>query len=81
LFVALYAIISALFTSITVFLPNYSSGNTKTNSIQPVWHLFASGLAFFVLGPGDPGKQMIACEQTRLRAFVLVGCVTKVSLD
>jgi len=38
-----------------VFLPNYSSGNIKTNSIQPVsaffeaiWHFFASGLAFFV---------------------------------
>jgi len=24
-----------LFTSITVFLPNYSSGNIKTKSIQP----------------------------------------------
>jgi len=35
-YVALYAIISALFTSTTVFLPNYSSGNIKTNSIPPV---------------------------------------------
>jgi len=26
-------------------------------------------------------EQMIVCEQTRLRAFVLVGCFTKVSLD
>ena len=26
------------------------------------------------------GKQMIACEQTMLRAFVFVGCFTKVSL-
>jgi len=50
--------ISALFTSTTVFLPNYSSGNIKTNSIQPVsaclaffeamWHFFASGFAVFV---------------------------------
>jgi len=24
---------------------------------------------------------MIVCEQTRLRAFVLVGCSTKVSVD
>jgi len=41
-----------------VFLPNYSSGNIKTNSIKPVsaclavfeaiWHFFTSGLAFFV---------------------------------
>jgi len=41
-----------------VFLPNYSYGNIKTNSIQPVstclaffeaiWHIFESGLAFFV---------------------------------
>jgi len=41
-----------------VFLPNYSSGNVKTNSIRPVlaglaffeavWHFFTSGLAFFV---------------------------------
>jgi len=41
-----------------VFLPNYSSGNIETNRIQPVsaclaffeaiWHLFTSGLAFFV---------------------------------
>jgi len=41
-----------------VFLPNYSSGNIKTNSIQPVsaclaffeaiWQFFASGLTFFV---------------------------------
>jgi len=48
----------ALFTSTTVFLLNYSSGNIKTNSIQPVsaclaffeaiWYFFASGLAFFV---------------------------------
>jgi len=58
LFVALYAIISAFFTSTIVFLPNYSSGNIKTNSIQPIsaclaiveatWHFFVSGLAFFV---------------------------------
>jgi len=58
LFVALYAIINALFTSTAVFLPSYSSGNVKTNSIQPVsvclaffeaiWHFFTSGLAFFV---------------------------------
>jgi len=50
--------ISALFTSTTMFLTNYSSGNIKTNSIQPVsaclaffeaiWHFFTSGLAFFV---------------------------------
>jgi len=26
------------------------------------------------------GKQMIVCEQTRLRAFVLAGCFIKVSL-
>jgi len=26
------------------------------------------------------GKQMIVCEQTRLRAFVLVGCFTEVCL-
>ena len=41
-----------------MFLPNYSSGNIKTNSIQPVlarlaffeaiWHFFASGLAYFI---------------------------------
>jgi len=41
-----------------VFLPNYSSGNIKTNSIQPIsaclaffeaiWHFFVSGLAFSV---------------------------------
>jgi len=37
LFVALYAIIKALFTSTTVFLPNYSSGNVKTDSIRPVF--------------------------------------------
>jgi len=36
LFVASYAIISALFMSTTVFLPNYLPGNIKTNSIQPV---------------------------------------------
>jgi len=58
LFVASYAVISNLFTSTTVFLLNYSSGNIKTNSIQPVsvclaffeaiWHFFASGLAFIV---------------------------------
>jgi len=56
--VALYATISALFTSTAVFMSNYSSGNIKTNSIQHVsaclaffeaiWHFFASGLAFFV---------------------------------
>jgi len=49
---------STLFTSTTVFLANYSSGNIKTNNIQPVsaclaflemiWHFFTSGLAFFV---------------------------------
>jgi len=27
------------------------------------------------------GKQMIVCEQTRFRTFLLVGCSTKVSLD
>ena len=53
-----YAIMSTLFTSTTVFLANYSSGNIKTNSIrlfQLVWHslkwfgiFFTSGLAFFV---------------------------------
>jgi len=58
LFVALYAIISALFTGTTVFFPNYSSGYVKTNSIWPVsvclaffeaiWHFFTSGLAFIV---------------------------------
>jgi len=57
LFVALYAIISRLVTCATVFLPNYLSGDIKTNSIQPVlaclaffegiWHFFTSGLAFF----------------------------------
>jgi len=41
-----------------VFLPNYSSGNIKTNRIQSVstclaffdaiWHFFTSGLAFFI---------------------------------
>jgi len=41
-----------------VFLPNYSSGNIKTNSISPVsaclaffeaiWHFFTSCLTFFV---------------------------------
>jgi len=64
LFIALYGIISALFTSITVFLPNYSSGNIKTNSIQPVsaclafyeasWHFFASGLAFLFTWTWQP---------------------------
>jgi len=44
--------------STTVFLPNYLSGNIKTNSVQPVstclkffeaiWHFFRSGVAFFV---------------------------------
>jgi len=43
LFVALYAIFSALFTSTTAFLPNYSSGSISTNSIQPV----SACLAFF----------------------------------
>jgi len=36
LFVAFYAVISALFTSTAIFLLNYSSGNIKTNSMQPV---------------------------------------------
>ena len=41
-----------------MFLPNYSSGNVKTNSLRPnsaclpffeaIWHFFTSGLAFFV---------------------------------
>jgi len=53
-----YAIMSTLFTSTTVFLANYSSGNIKANSIQPVsaclaffemiWHFFTSRMAFFV---------------------------------
>ena len=38
-----YAIMSTLFTSTTVLLANYSSGNIKTNSIQPV----SACLAFF----------------------------------
>jgi len=38
----LYAIISVLFIT-NVFLPNYSSGNIKTNSIQPV----SAYLSFF----------------------------------
>jgi len=63
LFVALYAIISALFMSTAVFLPNYSSENVKTSSIRPVSACFSifeaisnfvtSCLAFFVhLDPG-----------------------------
>jgi len=58
LLVALNAIVNAFFTSTIVFLPNYLSGNIKTNSIQPIsaclvfseaiWHFFVSGLAFFV---------------------------------
>jgi len=63
-FVALYAIISALVTSTTVFLPKCLSGDIKINSIQPVsaclaffeaiWHFLTSCLAFFSLGPGNP---------------------------
>jgi len=58
LFVALYAVISAVFISTTVSLSNYLTGNMKTNSIQRVsaclaffeaiWQFFASGSAFFV---------------------------------
>jgi len=39
----LWCDISTLFMSTTVFLPNYSSDNTNTNSIQPV----SACLAFF----------------------------------
>jgi len=56
--VALYAIVSALFTSTAVFLPNYSPEYVKTNNIPPVsaclaffeaiWHFFANDLGFFV---------------------------------
>jgi len=49
LFVAFYAVITALFTSTAVFLQNYLSGIIKTNSIQPV----SACLAFF-----DAIKQM-----------------------
>jgi len=41
LFVVLYAIISVFFASTIVFLPNNSSGNIKTNSIQPISACFA----------------------------------------
>jgi len=69
LFVALYAIISALFTSTTACLPNYSSGNIKTNSIQPVsaclaifeaiWHFLQVVWHFCSLGPGNPACLVI----------------------
>jgi len=66
LFVALYAIISAFFTSTIVFLPNYSSGNIKTNSIQPIsaclaffeaiWHFFCKWFGIFCsFGAGKYG--------------------------
>jgi len=46
--------VAPLFMSTTVILPNYTSGNIKTNSIQPVstclavFYSSVSGLAFFV---------------------------------
>ena len=63
-----YAITSTLFTSTTVFLANYSSGNIKTNSIQPVsaclacfemiWHFFHKWFRIFCsLEPGNPVVQ------------------------
>ena len=59
---------STLFTSTTVFLANYSSGNIKTNSIQPVsaclaflemiWHFFHKWFSIFCsLEPGNPVVQ------------------------
>jgi len=44
-----YALFSTLFTSTTVFLPNYSSGNIRTDSIQPVWHFLQVVWHFLLL--------------------------------
>jgi len=75
LFVASCAIISALVTSTTVFLPNYLSGDIKTNSIQPVsacWHflkrfgIFYKWFGIFCsLGHGNPASVLCLelCEQ------------------
>jgi len=50
--------------STTVFLPNYLSGNIKTNSIQPVsacLPFFEAICHFFCsLGPGNPAGKAIA---------------------
>jgi len=78
LLVALYDIISALFTSTTVLLPNYSHGNIKINSIRPVsacltffeviWHFCHKWFGIFCwLRPGNPGLH----KRSRVRSSQL----------
>jgi len=67
-----------LFTSTTVLLPNYSSWNIKTNSIQPAlaylalfeanWHYLLVVWHFCSLGPGNPASYR-APTRRRTRAF------------
>jgi len=81
LFVALYAIISAFITSTIVFLPNYSSGNIKTNDIQPIsaclaffeaiWHFFVSGMAFLFTWTWQPWIGLFQCTLRTLFAAYL----------
>jgi len=71
LFIASYAIISNLFTSTTVFLRNCSSGNIKTNSIQPVsaclllfeaiWHFLQAVWHFLFTWSWQPWPPDIDC--------------------